>query len=201
MRAASLGLLFETKPVNLKSKCVDGTKTLTTRVWCRANFEALSTAAKSALIPARTNYSTEDIFGHLLILEIKKRCINTLTPWELTLEATGHKNWEDFANQHCKGVPVDKEEFFDQKDMVVFSVRFKFLSLGTELPEDLTKLWRVVAPAQESRVCGVCSHPGGLEVCHSCNLQVHNFSCSVSVQVPDVTAKLPEQVLTLRRGS
>ena len=57
MRAASHGLLFETTPVNLKDKCVDGTKTLTTRVWCRANFEALSTAAKSTLIPARTNYS------------------------------------------------------------------------------------------------------------------------------------------------
>ena len=106
-------------------------------------------------MPAKTNYSSEDTFGHLFVWKLWPRQIDSLTAQELQWEATGSTNWEHFAKEHCaEGTDLHNHEYTDEdgNDMVVFSIRYMFLPMGMELAIDLRACWTLSQPVSTPRL-------------------------------------------------
>lgn len=168
---------------------------MTTRVWKRSLYTTLSSKYMEGVVPAKTNYGSEDTFGHLFVWKLWPRRIDSLTEQELRWEATGSTDWKHFAKEYCaEGTDLHNQEYKDEdgNDMVVFSMRYIFLPLGMELAIDLRACWTLSQPWGQPRdcsTCGVCSLPfhekSGKELCSHCGHRIHMFDCGITVSSED----------------
>ena len=150
---------------------------MTTRVWAVAQFDALEQAvARGALLPCKTDYNRDSLFGYAFGFELQKRTLCSMSAKELQYEGTEDTTWEEFASRWAPGVPTGVTHFTDDdgKEKVICSLRFHFIDGSKKLPnmlQDLPPLWRGYAEGNCS-VCNLVVEDKGA-VCRGCNNRVH----------------------------
>ena len=168
--AATSGIIFSKEFVE---SVTNGSKTQTTRVWSESQFSALKRAALNGkVIPARSNWSNDTIFGYLICWKVQECKLNSLTSSDISREGVSveHDTVREFLEKHFPDCATDKSRFeHNGSACVSFYVRFKYVGVSAaDLPEDIADLqWE-----DAERRCCVCGLEANNHTCVVCDRYV-----------------------------
>lgn len=115
-------------------------KTQTIRDWPTSDYERVRKAYDAgALVPARSNWENEAIFGWMLIWELRSVALqfvelDSINKFEGLPTPMTHEN---FCETHCEGCPTDTSVY---EGRTIFLTRFLFLPSWLVLPRLLGQL-------------------------------------------------------------
>ena len=161
---ATSGIIFANEFVG---PVKDGSKTQTVRMWSETAYKALCSAVeKGKVVPARSNWNNNDVFGYLICWEVKEICLSEITSTDIAREGVGEMTTADFLAKYFNGVAIDSSRVLrEDKLSVVFRLRFKLVQCSKEeLPECIDGLkWDAI-----DRHCCVCNLTARNHTCRVC---------------------------------
>ena len=215
LKAKTSGLLFHKMFVNDKGQ-MKGEKTQTYRIKAETSFETLRNAVNSGgLIPCKTNYSNESIFGWLFVFLLEKVAFISIEAEDMMYEGFATTpTLTEFEQDWFKGMSEDQKRSSNfmwpgkngqLRPSVLCKLKFFFIANHAALPKELkhlTELWKGGSPSTCVSCNLVCSTGRGTVVCSNiaCGRAVHaHAQCSTEAGTCCLCAKLSQVLEALSK--